>query len=684
MADLNTDVRYIKGIGEKKAQAFNKLGVFSLYDLISYFPRKYEDRSQYKPIALISDGEQVCIRAIVADMPRLVRIRRGMELVKFRAVDESGVVDITYFNQNYVKDNISRGDCMVFFGKVEVNGSRRSMANPVYEREGAEKGVTGRIVPVYRLCAGLNQRTIMQSVRQGLNLCGDELPDILPEEVRERCKLVQARYAFENIHFPADFEALELARRRLIFEELFVLACALGRMRGQRVNEGGIILPPSDLEEFWRSLPFSPTNAQRRAAAQAVADMGSGRVMSRLIQGDVGSGKTLVAAALIWFTWKGGYASAFMAPTEILAEQHFATLTAMLSPLGLRVGKLTGAMSAKEKRLAKEALKNGEFDLIVGTHALFSEDVEYSRLGLVVTDEQHRFGVSQRSALIGKGERPHVLVMSATPIPRTLALIIYGDLDVSVIDELPPGRQKVDTFTVDESYRQRLNGFIRKQVGEGRQVFVVCPMVEENEDLPVKLKSAQEHAKELALTFPELRVACVHGKMKAKDKDSIMASFAAGETDILVATTVIEVGVDVSNASLMIVENAERFGLSQLHQLRGRVGRGQHKSYCILVSDNDSEEVRSRLKIMCRTNDGFKISEEDLRLRGPGDFFGSRQHGLPEMHVADLGADVNVLQRAQDEARRLLEQDPELSFPGHAALRERVDALFRLNAAGFN
>ena len=453
-------------------------------------------------------------------------------------------------------------------------------------------------------------------------------------------------------------------------------------MRGQRVNEGGILLPHADLEGFWRSLPFSPTNAQRRAAEQAVADMVSGRVMSRLIQGDVGSGKTLVAAALIWFTWKGGYASAFMAPTEILAEQHFATLSGLLGPLGLRVGKLTGAMSAKEKRLAKGALKNGEFDLIVGTHALFSEDVEYARLGLVVTDEQHRFGVSQRSALIGKGERPHVLVMSATPIPRTLALIIYGDLDVSVIDELPPGRQKVDTFAVDESYRQRLNGFIRKQVGEGRQVFVVCPMVEENEDLPVKLKSAQEHAKELALTFPELRIACVHGKMKAKDKDSIMASFAAGQTDILVATTVIEVGVDVPNASLMIVENAERFGLSQLHQLRGRVGRGPHKSYCILVSDNDSEEVRSRLKIMCRTNDGFRISEEDLRLRGPGDFFGSRQHGLPEMHVADLGADVNVLQKAQDEARRLLEQDPELS--GHAALRERVEALFRLNAAGFN
>lgn len=684
MADLNTDVRYMKGIGEKKAQAFHKLGVFSLYDLISFFPRKYEDRTLCKPIAQVFDGEHVCIRAIVADMPRLIRIRRGMELVKFRAVDESGSVDITFFNQNYVKDNISRGDCIVFFGKMEITGSRRSMANPVYEHEGAEKGVTGRIVPVYRLCAGLTQRNVSQAVRQGLDACGGRLPDILPGEIRESCALVQARYAYENIHFPADFEALELARRRLVFEELFVLACALGKMRGERVNEGGIVLPMADMEEFWRTLPFSPTNAQRRAVKEALSDMTGGRAMSRLIQGDVGSGKTLVAAALIWFNWKGGYTSAFMAPTEILAEQHFSTLSSLLAPFGMHVGKLTGSMTAKEKRLAKEALKNGEFDLVVGTHALFSEDVEYTKLGLVVTDEQHRFGVNQRSALIGKGEKPHVLVMSATPIPRTLALIIYGDLDVSVIDELPPGRQKVDTFTVDESYRQRLNGFIRKLVGEGRQVFVVCPMVEENEDLPVKLKSAQEHARELALTFPELRIACVHGKMKPKDKDRIMADFVAGETDILVATTVIEVGVDVPNAALMIVENAERFGLSQLHQLRGRVGRGQHKSYCILVSDNDSEEVRARLKIMSKTNDGFQISEEDLRLRGPGDFFGSRQHGLPEMHAADLGTDVNVLQKAQEEARRLLERDPELSLPQHAALRERVDTLFRLNTSGFN
>lgn len=684
MADLNTDVRYIKGIGEKKAQALNKLGVFSLYDLISYFPRKYEDRSKYCPIALTTPDEPVCIRAIVADTPRLVRIRRGMELVKFRAVDESGSVDITYFNQNYIKDQFQLGESYIFFGKIEIKGAHRSMVNPVHEKEGTENGITGRIIPVYRICSGLNQRSMLQAVRQGLDTCAGLVPDVLPENVRRRCRLVQARYAYENIHFPPDMEALELARRRLIFEELFVLACALGMMRTERVLEGGIKLNAIDTEEFFSALPFSPTGAQRRAVSEALGDMSSGGVMNRLLQGDVGSGKTLVAAALIWQTYKNGYMSAFMAPTEILADQHYVNLSALLFPFGLRVAKLTGAMTAKEKRAVKAALAAGEIDLIVGTHALFSADVEYSRLALVVTDEQHRFGVAQRSALISKGARPHVLVMSATPIPRTLALIIYGDLDVSVIDELPPGRQKVDTFAVDESYRARLNGFIRRLTGEGRQVFVVCPMVEENDELPVKLKSAQEHAKELAAVFPDLRVGCVHGRMKAKDKDAVMGAFAAGELDILVATTVIEVGVDVPNAALMIIENAERFGLSQLHQLRGRVGRGSYKSYCVMVSDAGGDEVRARLKIMTQTNDGFKISEEDLRLRGPGDFFGSRQHGLPEMHVADLGADANVLKKAQEEASRVLASDPALASAENAALKARIDRLFSLNADSFN
>ena len=684
MADLNTDVRYLKGIGEKKALALNKLGVFSLYDLISFFPRKYEDRSRICPIAMTMDGENACIQALVADTPRLNRIRRGMDIVKLRAVDDSGSVDITFFNQSYAKDNLCRGESYNFFGRIEFKGSRRTMVNPVYEAADRAGQVTGRIVPVYRLSAGLNQRGLMQAVRHGLDSCLDMLPEVLPEDVRRRCRLAQARYAYENIHFPPDFEALELARRRLIFEELFVLSCALRHMRGERSRDEGIRLKARDMEAFWSSLPFSPTGAQRRAVIDAVNDMCSGAVMSRLIQGDVGSGKTLVAAALLWLCAENGYMSAFMAPTEILAQQHYDTLSSMLAPFGLRVGKLTGSMSAKDKRLIKEKLRLGELDVIVGTHALFSQDVEYQKLALVVTDEQHRFGVNQRSALIGKGARPHVLVMSATPIPRTLALIIYGDLDISIIDELPPGRQKVDTFAVDESYRARLNGFIRKQVLEGRQVFVVCPMVEENEELNIKLKSAQEHAAQLSALFPDLKVDCVHGKMKAKDKDAAMSAFVSGDTDILVATTVIEVGVDVPNASLMIVENAERFGLSQLHQLRGRVGRGRHKSYCILVSDNDSPEVKSRLGILCKTGDGFRVSEEDLRLRGPGDFFGSRQHGLPEMHVADLGADVNVLQQAQDESRRLLESDPQLELPEHRQLKEQVDKLYEANSKGFN
>ena len=684
MADLTTDVRYIKGIGEKKAQALNKLGVFSLYDLISYFPRRYEDRSVMCRIAETPTDEPVCILATVADVPRLVRIRRGMELVKFRAVDDSGLVDITYFNQNYVKDQIERGETYVFYGKVEQHGGRRTMANPVQEKEGTVGGVTGRIIPVYKLCAGLSQRVLLQSIRQGLDACADRVEDVLPEEVRTLRKLAAARYAYENIHFPADFQALDVARRRLIYEELFVLACALGMMRKERVREGGIKISGADMEEFFSALPFSPTGAQRRAVTEAAADMRSGGVMNRLLQGDVGSGKTLVAAALIWQTWKSGWMSAFMAPTEILADQHYVNLSNLLAPLGLRVLKLTGSMSAKDKRAVKAALAMGEVDVIVGTHALFSADVEYSRLALVVTDEQHRFGVNQRSALISKGARPHVLVMSATPIPRTLALMIYGDLDVSIIDELPPGRQKVDTFAVDESYRARLNGFIRKLTGEGRQVFVVCPMVDDNDELPVPLKSAEEHAHTLAQEFPDLRVGCVHGRMKAKDKDAAMAAFAAGETDILVATTVIEVGVDVPNAALMIIENAERFGLSQLHQLRGRVGRGKHKSYCVMVSDAGGDEVKARLKIMTQTNDGFKISEEDLRLRGPGDFFGSRQHGLPEMHVADLGADVNVMQTAQQDAAALLADDAALERPAHAALRKRIDRLFSASADSFN
>ncbi len=690
MTDYTNDIRSIRGIGEKRAQALNRLGVFSLFDLISCFPRRYEDRSIVKAIADTAAGESVCICAVVSDEPRLHRVRRGLELVKFRAVDQSGVVDITFFNQPYVRQQIHRGDELRFFGRIELQGIRRSMVNPLFEPEAGVPGVeavTGRIIPIYRLSAGLTQKTMIQSVRQCLDSVS--IPEVLPDAVRG--KLPEASAAYENIHFPSDWQTLDAARRRFVFEELFLLSCALGQRRSE-VGQG-ILLPRPDFSAFYRSLPFSPTGAQRRAVEEAAADLCSGRQMNRLLQGDVGSGKTLVAAALIWQCTQSGYLSAFMAPTEILAEQHFRTMIGFLSPFGVRVGLLTGSMTASEKKAVKARLEKNELDLIIGTHALLG--LKLPRLAFAVTDEQHRFGVDQRAALVSTGNSsdadtslpPHVLVMSATPIPRTLALIIYGDLDVSVLDELPPGRQTVDTFCVGSTYRLRLLAFIRRLCSEGRQVFVVCPKVEEDkeEEEPAaeqKLLSAVDYAESLQKELPELRIGCVHGRLRSSEKDAVMQDFLNGRIHVLVSTTVIEVGVDVPNAALMLIENAERFGLSQLHQLRGRVGRGKHKSYCVLVTDHDSEETRARMKIMCETADGFRIAEEDLRLRGPGDFFGSRQHGLPELHVADLGTDTDTLIRAKKAADALLAADPKLDQ--YPLLRQRVDLLLEKTGGTLN
>ena len=684
MSEAELEIRYLKGVGDARAKSLNKLGIFTLRDLVAYFPRSYEDRTQFAPIMAAPLEENVCIRALVANTPTLSRVKRGMQLVKFRAVDDSGSVDITFFNQVWVKEQIKAGESYIFYGKLSGTLTRRSMTNPDWEPELREGQKTGRILPKYPLCHSVSNRMLMTYVRTALDTVGDGVPDALPASVREKFGLAQAHFAYENVHFPADYGTLELARKRLIFEELFVLACAMGRMRSTRQDADGIPISAVNPDVFYGKLRFSPTGAQRRAVAQALNDMASGRPMNRLVQGDVGSGKTMVAACCAWAVCSSGKQAAFMAPTEILAEQHLTSMREFLSPYGYRVEKLTGAMTAKEKREIKAALASGQIDLIVGTHALLTEDVQFSDLALVITDEQHRFGVGQRSALSAKAQKPHVLVMSATPIPRTLALMIYGDLDVSVIDELPPGRQKVDTFTVDESYRERLNGFIRRLVGEGRQVFVVCPMVEENEEFDAELKSAVDHAEELQARFPELTVGCIHGKMRPKEKDAVMADVVAGKINILVSTTVIEVGVDVPNAALMIVENAERFGLSQLHQLRGRVGRGQFKSWCILISDAKNDEAKARLKAMCDTNDGFKISEEDLRLRGPGDFFGKRQHGLPEMHIADLCGDMNILQTAQNAAKELLAADPELKAPENFALRMQVERLFTENLGTIN
>ena len=684
MAELNTDIRYIKGIGETRAKALHKLGVATLGDLLSYFPRRWEDRTLTRPIRELPVGEYACVRAMLAGDPTASRIAGGRTLVKVRAVDDSGALDVAFFNQEYRRTSLHKGETYIFYGKVEGDLLRRRMTNPLLEPEGRQL-LTGRIMPVYPLTAGVTQTMLAKAMRQGLDACEGLLPDVLPDDVRQAHHLCYTGYAYENIHFPSSPEALDIARRRLVFEELFLLSCGLQLLRSRRGTERGPACENVALTPFYDALPFALTNAQRRAIEQAVTDMTSGRSMNRLCQGDVGSGKTMVAAACVWFAAQSGWQSALMAPTEILARQHYENLAPLFARFGLRCALLTGSTRAKERREILAGLADGSIDLCIGTHALLTEDVQYARLGLVITDEQHRFGVDQRAALSKKAASPHILVLSATPIPRTLALIIYGDLDVSVIDELPPGRQRVDTFAVNESYRQRLNGFIRRQVAQGHQVFIVCPLIAEDNQLPDERKAVAAYADKLRReVFPDLRIAVLHGRMKAREKEAVMAAFAAGESDILVSTTVVEVGVDVPNASLMVVENAERFGLSQLHQLRGRVGRGSAKSWCILLSDSENEDTRRRLRVLTETNDGFKISEEDLKLRGPGDFFGQRQHGLPTLKAADLSCDMRLLDEAQTAACALLAQDPTLADPAHGALRRRIDRLFAVNEGGLN
>ena len=684
MPGLQTDVRYIKGIGESRAKALNKLGIFTLRDLISYFPRAYEDRTLTRPIRELILGENACVRAMIAAEPTAHRIRGGKMLVKARAVDDSGSMDIVFFNQEYRKSSLHAGEVYIFYGKVEGNLIRRQMVNPILEPEDRQM-LTGRIMPIYSLTSGVSQLILGRSVRQGLDACRDLMPDVLPDEVRRTHQLCYANYAYENIHFPTAPEALEVARRRLSFEELFLLTCGLSMLRQRRRDVTGPACHSVDMTPFYAALPFSLTGAQKRAIDDAISDMTGGKPMNRLCQGDVGSGKTMVAAACVWFAAQNGWQSALMAPTEILARQHYENLAPLFDRFGIRCTLLTGSTRAKERREILSALASGDIDLCIGTHALLTADVSYQKLGLVITDEQHRFGVNQRTELSQKTENPHMLVLSATPIPRTLALVIYGDLDVSIINELPPGRQKVDTFSVGENYRARINAFIRKQIAESHQVFIVCPLVGDDETVPDERKAVTAYAKKLQEEiFPDLRIGVLHGKMKAKEKDAVMSAFAAGESDILVSTTVIEVGVDVPNANTMVVENADRFGLSQLHQLRGRVGRGSAKSYCILLSDTQNEETQRRLKVMTQTNDGFKISEEDLRLRGPGDFFGARQHGLPALKIADLSCDMRLLDEAQQAAKRLMAADPELTAPDHQALHDRIDELFALNADSLN
>ena len=682
---LNTTVGEFPGIGPTRQKALERLGLSSAGDLLRHFPRDYEDRTQLTSIAGAVEGEPVCIRAMVAETPRLSRIRKGLDITKVKVVDEIAAMTVTFFNQNYVKDALRPGESYIFYGKVEGYGRARQMLNPVFEQEDNPR-FTGCIMPIYSLTQGVTNNLLAGLTRRALEGCLDQVEETLPNALRLAHNLAALPFSYQQIHFPSSFEELALARRRLIFEELFYLTCGLAFLNKRRGGESGPVLSAQPTDEFLALLPFAPTGAQRRTMDEMAADTRTGRPMNRLLQGDVGSGKTVVAAYGAWLAHKSGFQSALMAPTEILANQHFATLSQLLAPAGMKVALLTGSMKAAEKKKVCAALEAGEIHLIVGTHALLSEGVAFHRLGLVVTDEQHRFGVAQRSALAAKSElHPHVLVMSATPIPRTLALIIYGDLDVSVLDELPPGRTPVETYLVGEDKRQRMYNFVRKLVAEGRQAYIVCPMVEEGEEATAELKAVTAYAKQLqAEVFPDLKVAFVHGKMKPKDKEAVMAAFSAGETQVLVSTTVIEVGVDVPNAALMIIENAERFGLSQLHQLRGRVGRGKHRSYCVLLSDNKNPDTRERLKVMTKTTDGFKISEEDLKARGPGDFFGKRQHGLPQLRIADLAGDMRLLKEAQEAAENLLLDDPALSKPENRRVLDQVRRLFAENPDIFN
>ncbi len=650
----------LPGIGPKKAELFAKLGVSTLDELLHLYPRDYEDRTKLLPISSLEVGEPACFVASVVTTPITNRIpkpdRRSLEVTKLTVADHTGRLNLTFFNASYAVEKLHRGESYVFYGTLNGDFLGYAMTNPLFESLSASGTVTRCIVPIYPLTAGLTNKNVSTAVQHALSR--QRVEECIPSDIREEYGLWDAHSALRELHMPTSAEALTQAHRRLVFEEFFCFSAALSILRGKReqrhVNPYKISTEP-----FLQALPFSLTNAQSRVIGEICADLSSGRAMSRLVQGDVGCGKTMVAAAAAYVTMKNGHQVALMAPTEILAKQHYEGLAPLFAKLGFRVALLTGSMKLSEKRLCREALAQGEIHLIIGTHALLTEATVFSHLGLVIADEQHRFGVAQRAALLAKGEQPHLLIMSATPIPRTLALILYGDLEVSVIDELPPGRQRVDSFLVDERYRKRLNDFIRKQAAEGHQTFIVCPAIEEGET--ESLKAAELWAQTLqTAVFPNLRVALLHGKMKGPEKEEIMGSFAAGDYDILVSTTVIEVGVDVPNATLMVIENADRFGLSQLHQLRGRVGRGSAKSYCILVSDAQAVETRQRLKALCATTDGFQIAREDLKLRGPGDFFGSRQHGLPMFRLGSLSTDLSVLQQAQEAAAKVITKDAPL------------------------
>ena len=672
MLNLQSNIKFIKGVGEKRAEMFYNLGIFDVDALIHFYPRKYEDWTKTKTVAQTQTGESITVRATMITPVKEHRIRRGMTLYKCRFSDGESVINVTIFNNKYLAQALRIYEDYVLFGKMEKTLTSASMSSPKIEK--LDTGI--RIHPIYSASGKLTSNAISKVIKTALeNL--DTIPETLSRDIREKYDLISLDDALRKIHFPASERDTYSARKRLIFEELLTLQLGLLKLKGNKKKETPLKIKEDYTDEFTALLPYRLTNAQQRAIGQCIKDMQGKYPMNRLLQGDVGSGKTAVGTGIIYTVIRNGYQAALMAPTEILAAQHFESISKMLDGTGIRISLLTGSVRAKEKREIKSDLMDGKIDLLIGTHAIIQNDVEFHNLGLVITDEQHRFGVKQRASLTNKGLGIHTLVMSATPIPRTLGLILYGDLDISVLDELPPGRQEIRTDVVDSRYHERIYKFIRDAADRGEQAYIICPLVDESE-AETNIKSAQQLALELSETaFKGYTLGLLHGKMKASDKDKVMKAFSDGDIQILVATTVVEVGVDVPGATIMVIENAERFGLSQLHQLRGRIGRGSKKSYCILISDNSGETTRNRLMTMKKYSDGFKIADEDLKARGPGDFFGERQHGLPKLKIADMLEDMEILHLAQNCARDILKEDFNLDLPKNEQLCQSITKMFK-------
>ena len=677
MVNLNKPVQYIKGVGPNRVSLLKKLGIETLGDLISFFPREHEDRSKPKNISSLVDGEEALISAFPIGRMNEIRIRKNLTICKLFVRDETGGVEIDWYNQGYLKNNFTINKRYCFYGKVSIKGGRVTMQSPVYDLDGTNKN-TGKIIPIYPLTYKLSQNTMRKIMENGIEEVNGKLEETLPKYILDTYNLTDINTAIKQIHFPDSFKNFNIARKRLVFEELFSMQLALLKLKNKYDTDKFGIQFSKDVKmsDVINKLPYKLTRAQTRVLEEIDNDMEKIKPMNRLLQGDVGSGKTVVALIAAYKCVKSGYQAVIMAPTAILANQHLESFSENLDDFGIRCELLVSGISKKKKEDILERLKIGEIDILIGTHAVFEDNVQFKNLGLVVTDEQHRFGVRQRSKLVEKGNNPDVLVMTATPIPRTLAIILYGDLDISIIDELPPNRKKIETYAVTKGLEARVNNFIEKQVDSGRQCYVVCPLVEENEEMD--LKSAVETAKIYKETlFPNYRVECLHGKMKVKEKDEIMERFKNGEIDILVSTTVIEVGVNVPNANLMIIENAQRFGLAQLHQLRGRVGRGEYQSYCILKYEGNSQNIKERMNIIAKSDDGFVIAEKDLELRGSGEFFGTKQHGIPEFKIANLFTDIEMLKEVQAIVNEILSKDPNLELPENKILNNMLESKFK-------